>query len=588
MVTDLDLLRSSEKAKQQILAQVEDWQTTLAHFFEENEEYANSYRLIETSARDRNTFTKTRAGETLRSTEALTTSLYRMLTAQDPNYDLWSMSGEDDAKNLYASHIQLRYQDSVLKWKRKLLRSLRGLTLFGTQFVERPWVTVRKFGAIEFEGLDFVPRSLLQSAFDPHVLNPNDSTWSAFIDYVSDDWLRDRAEEDSEHWDGAEIEKAIGLRSDSESSYSKRLSERRQKAGYTDGPKNEVVTFYGRLRDFPREDKRIWCVRILNAEHIISGFGNPSPTGSLPMMSASYIEFENEPLGYGVGKLGRIAQKHLDFNRIRGIDAATWATYMMLLKSRMSGIRNTDIKFKPLGIVEGEDISEAAIRPFGPDIRAIEIAMKMEEGFRSEFQGNTGATPNLQAQTTGASATEAGLAQNEALRRLSVVAEDIGETFIRDYQLEKHFHNLAWLETDQYVALPGIEPVRVNRFNLARKVFIAMKIVTDKDFRPERLKNLMNLYQILSSIRNRPNILVDDSVILNEIVRALDFDPQRVIRDKDNLAPQTALNYLMDAKNRVGNAAQEMGGDITGELDEAGVPSAPTQSTPIGDISVTP
>lgn len=582
MKNDLDLILSSDKAKEQIMAQVEDWQITLAQFFEENEEYANSYRLIETKNQDRNTFTRTRVGETIRSTEALTTSLFRMLTSQDPNYDLVSMTGEEDPSNVYAAHLQLRYQDIVLKWKRKLLRSLRGLTLFGTQFVENPWVTVVRDGKVVFEGLDFVPRSLLQCAFDPHVLTPGDSKWCAFIDYVSDDWLRDRAEEDPLHWNGPQIEKAIeNGKGSTETKYSSRLSQRRQKAGYKDGPKNEVITFYGKLRDFPREDKRMWVVRIVNGTDVVSAFGNPSPTGSLPMKSASYVEFENEPLGYGVGRLGRIAQKHLDFNRIRGIDVATWATYMMFLKNSGSGIQNSSIRFKPLGIVEGGDISENGIRPFGPNLSAVDVALKMEELFRAEFQGNTGATPNLQAQTTRASATEAGLAQNEALRRISVVAEDIGDAFIRDYQTEKHQHNLAWLETDQYLAMPGKSPMRVNRLNLAQNVHIFIRIVTDKDFRPERLGNLMQYKQYLTSVRQRPNILIDDSFIDEEIARSLDIDPKRVIRDQNDLPPANVLNYLVDAQNRVGKAA-EMGGDVVDGLSEA------TMDTPAGPVAVTP
>lgn len=590
MASDLDFIISNEKALQQIVSRLNDWHDNMAPFFEENEEYANSYRLIESTKRASNQFTKTKVGETIRATEALTTSMFRMMTSHDPNYDLISMDGSQTPEQLYAAHLQLRYQDYALKWKRHLLRALRSLTLFGTQFVETPWIRVERFGRLQYEGLGFVPRSLLQCAFDTRVMDANLTPWCAFIDYMTEDQLLDKADEDQEHWNPIQIQKAIDQFKVHSSQISDRISARRQKAGYKDvDDVFEVVTYYGRIRDIPREDKRHWVIRFINEQIPISGFGNPSPTGNLPMQAATYLDFEMEPLGHGVGRLGKIAQRHMDANRIRYLDVATAATYLMWLKSRMSGIANTDIKFKPLGIITGDDITEAGLRPLRPELSSIDVGLKMEEIFKAEHQGNTGATPNLQAEVTDVSATEAGIAQNEALRRVAVTAENIGELFIRDYQIEKHKYNIEWLETDMTMAMEGMEqPLRVNRMNMARNVGLFIKMVTDKDFRPKRLQNMLQAYQLINSIRGRQNLLVDDTEVIKEIFRALDMDPRRIIRDENNVPAQNYLNFMMQAKQTANNQAQELGAESAAKLDEAGAPQMNLADSPVGPVALTP
>ena len=289
--TDLDLILSNDKATEQIVSRLADWQDMLSPFFTDMEEYANCYRLIESGKRSSNQYTQTRVGETIRSTEALTTSIFRMMTSQDPCYDLVSMDGDQSSEELYAAHLQLRYQDEVTKWKKRLLRSVRGCTLFGTQFVETPWIRIERFSQLLYEGLGFVPRSLLLCAFDAHVFDAAETPWIGFIDYLTEDQLLDKAEEDPAHWNPGQIQKAVDLFKVNSSQVSARVGERRQRAGYKDIPIYEIVTYYGRLRDFPREDRRHWCIRFVNEQIVIGAYGNPSPTGKLPFLVGTYLDF---------------------------------------------------------------------------------------------------------------------------------------------------------------------------------------------------------------------------------------------------------------------------------------------------------
>src|SRR6185503_19711503 len=230
----------------------------------------------------------------------------------------------------------------------------------------------------------------------------------------------------------------------------------------------------------------------------------------------------------------------------------------MWLRDRMSGINKGDLKLRPLGVVDTDDMN--GIKALFPDLRGAELGLKIEEIQKAEFQGNTGATPNLQANVTDASATETSIAQNEAIRRVSVVAEELAESFVRDYQTRKHEHNLRWLETDLWMAVTGTEkPIRVNRNTIAPEVDIMARVTTDKDFRPKRIENLLKAYQMLTSIRSRPNVLIDETPVAKEIIAALDVNPRAVFRDVNNIAPNTALNIIMAARQNAGNAAQEMG-----------------------------
>jgi hypothetical protein len=573
--TDLELFLAENervKAVPGIAAKVQGWQTALTDFFNEFGEYATAYRLMETTdGQKTNLSTRTRVGETLRATETLTTSIFRMMTAADPPYDVLNRNLQQTEEQVYAVWLQLRYQDAVMKWKRRLLRATRGLCLFGTQFVEKPWISRIRNGQIVWEGLGFRPRSLLQCAFDPFVMEIEETPWIAFIDYLTKDQLEAMAEDDPANWDPGQVQQAIADQGGTPKN-STYLEARRTKAGYRETPPFEVITYYGRVKDLKREDGRLWQVRMVNEKHVVLARGNPSPTGDLPFGVATYMNFELEPLGIGVGRLNRIAQRHMDENRRRYMDIARMGLMNMWLRDRMSGINKADLKIRPLGVVDTDTMD--GLKALFPDIRGAELGVKLEEILKAESQGNTGASPGLQATVTDASATEASIAQNEAIRRISVIAEDVAESFVRDYQISKHEYNMKWLETDLFLAVTGAEkPVRVNRMNMAPEVDIMARVTTDKDFRPKRIENLIKAYQIVTSIRNRPNALIDDTPIAKEIVSALDVNPRAVFRSPDNIAPNTALNILMEAKQRAGLAQQELGPELPDDGGQGGAPA---------------
>jgi len=577
------MLIENPKPLEQITSRIHTWQEVLSQFFQECEEYANFYRLVEGSKTTPNSFTKTRIGETTRATEALTTSIYRMMTSNEPPYEAVSLNGMQTSEQLAATMILLRWQDYQIKYKRRLLRSIRSGVLFGTTIVETPWATEFKNGRLLWESLNYVPRSLLQCAFEPNVFAIEESPWFAFLDYFHEDQLLDFAQYDPKNWDPIQIQKAIEASKD-KNQISSRLEERRRRAGYRDLPMYEVCTYYGRLRDLPRTDQRLWKIKVINQSVPVYAGPNPSPTGRIPVKVARYVDFELEPLGYGVGRLGRLAQRVLDDNRNQYMDIARMGLMNMWIKDRLAGVKNSELKIKPLGIIEADSID--GLKPYVPDLNLVTMGLKMEEVYRAEHQGNTGATPNLQAQVTDASATESSIAQNEAIRRVSVIAEDMADSLIRDFQMEKHEYNKDWLQSDLMLAVSGMpKPLPVNRRTIARDVELFVRITTDKDFRPKRTEHLMQVFQTLSSVRSIPNINVDILPVLKELVRALDVNPGEVVKSAP--VPNAVLALQMAMKNAQG-AAQELGPEAAARLDEGGAPGMSVADTPVGGVALTP
>lgn len=582
--SDLDLVLASDatqKIAEGIGKKIADWQSALSNFFFEWEEYATAYRLIETTGgKSAQMSTKTRVGETLRATEALTTSIFRMMTAADPPYDIISQNMNQTDEQCYAVWLQLRHQDVQTKWKRNLLRATRGLCLFGTQFVEKPWISHQVGGQIMWEGLGFRPRSLLQCVFDPYVMDLSETPHIAFLDYYTKDQLESLAEDDPNNWDPDQMKKAIESAGGTPK-YSSYLMDRRTRAGYRETPQFEVATYYGRIPGLPRPDGRLWKLKIINETVIVSAGPNPSPIGDLPFEVATYMNFELEPLGIGTGRLSRIGQRHLDENRRRTLDIARMGLMNMWLRDRLSGIIKSDLKIRPLGVVDTDSMD--GLKALTPNLEGAQLGLKLEELFRAEIQGNTGATPGLQASVTDASATEASIAQNEAIRRVSVIAEDVAESFVRDYQISKHEYNMKWLETDLWLSVTGQDkPVRVNRNTMAPEVDIVARVTTDKDFRPKRIENLLKVHQVLTSIRTRPNVFIDETDIVKELVTALDVNPKKVFRTADNIAPNNAINLMMAAKQNAQNGAQEMGPELEAMGGDGGANDQKVMSTGAG------
>lgn len=404
----------------EIKAKVDFWHSRMQTQLYKFNTYADFWRLVKpTSPADLSGFANPQVTETTRATEAIATFLHRALTSANPNFSLTSWNPSTSQEALWQSERVIEWQKTATQYNRKLLRALRSMTLMGTVGIEEPWVKCLP----NLEATDMVPRSLMQMAFDPVSFDIGSSPWHASLDFIAEDVLLQKAREMPEVYDPQMIQSAIGS-SAGEGKMSPEMISRLASAGYfsyASSGKNTskihyMVTYYGPLNDNPNPNGRDWCVSILDDSYIIRG--HESSYAKRPFEFASLNEFEMEPYGYGVGRVAEMMQPEMNANRGRMHDTITFSLFNMWVADRMSNIKTSQLKARPWGIVE-VDGGTKGLEAIRPQLEGVNYGIQLENLMKGEFRSTVGATDNLQAMVTEATATESSIAQNEAVRRLS-------------------------------------------------------------------------------------------------------------------------------------------------------------------------
>jgi hypothetical protein len=524
------------KAHYEIKEKIDYWHSRLVSQLYRFNTYADMWRLIKPPRSGTlDGFANPQVTETTRATEAIATFLHRALTSAQPNFQLLSHNPNVTEESLFKSEIVLDWQQRVTGYNKKLLKGLRSCTLMGTVAVEEPFVSNKPY----YEATDFIPRSLLQIAFDPIAIDIQRSGWHASIDFVTEDMLRDLAQKMPEVWDKEVIEEVC----DSAKQYGNMTPEviaRLAAAGYysfTGGPTTAnvshvfyLVTYYGPLNDNPLPNGQEWVVSVVNDLHIVRA--HPSPYKRRPFVFAHLNEFELEPYGYGVGRVAESLQPEINSNRGRMHDTITFSLFNMWIASRMANIKTSQLKIKPWGVVETDDAE--GLKPIRPQLEGVNFGIQLETLMKNEFRATTGATDNLQALVTEATATESSIAQTEAVRRLSVMAEIIAEPLVREHISKCLENNGTFLDQPFWVANTGDpnKPVRVFPSDFAQDAQVVVKVVNDKDFRPQRNKDLLQFIQVVSSIRSQitPQTIGLLMPFIQEFARGVQVDPNMVLK----------------------------------------------------------
>lgn len=564
----------------EIKSKVDFWQVRMESQLSRFNSYADFYRLIRPPRpKNMDGFANPQSSETTRATEAIATFLYRAMTSANPNFQLLSRNPMVQEESLWKAERVLEWQKTSMNHNRKLLRGLRSGSLFGTLAVEAPWVSNQPF----YEGTDFIPRSLLQMAFDPMAWDISLSGWHASIDVVTPDYLRNLAKQMPQVYDANAIEEAVKISNSANGQMTDKIRARLNAAGYqvyggADSRNAQfcyLVTYYGPLEDNPSPNGRDWCVAIVNDVKIVRG--HESAYRRRPFLFAYLNEFELEPYGYGVGRVAESSQPDMNSNRGRMHDTSTFSLFNMWIADRSANIKTSQLKARPWGVVEAEGGSKG-LEPLRPQLEGINFGLLLEKVMKEEFRATTGATDNLQALVTEATATESSIAQTEAVRRLSVIAENMSESVVRQHTQMMHENNVDFLDKVFWVAATGGDaPQRVFPGELPEDVYVQTKIITDKDFRPQRNKDILQFLQIATSLRNTHPELQNVSVVpwIQELARGVGINPKTAFQNAlpmagpGQMTPGPGPNApLPNAMDRVGDqlGAMEKVRSLAGEL----------------------
>lgn len=601
------------KIKDECIDKVTTWDRRMSSkFFPTYFKGADSWRIKPTDPKNRTKqLFNSKSGETHRGAETLATLWHRMIFANDPPFEaigqgLDSMGLPVSEEDIYATEGVLLEQQKAAEVKRKFLRTLRSLATFGVVTVENPFVSKPYgFGRKNMEYTDWGFRPMTRVPFDTAVYDMRESDFIATIDFISKYMLRNIASLDAEWWDMEVVERHIkdfGKGGISNSSMSSRLKDSRSRAGYydVDAEVYENINYHGRLdhdnsviqnfANYQGVDPKFvdWSVGILDESEICKFHMTQYGDWRTRFLTATYKEFEDEPLGYGIAQIGRRLQRDMDINESMTNDLLTAFTLMMMKVGKYAGYSEKQMVLEPLKIFELEDINQMA--PLTPDPAAFKVALEMINLRREDFRNIIGAQTNLQAQITGASATESGIAQTEAIRGAGVHAELIGEMY-RQYLEISHINNLNYLDEPIWVGLTGAKkPMLVDKNMLPINVGFKVKISTDKDFRPERMKVLTGLLQIEASIRSfiEPEISVNAIRELHhEIWRNAGMNPRALNQPITPMQRMESMAGRMPGQNGpTGQGGQPA--DVQGEQASLGQPGGGEMATPVGPVPTSP
>lgn len=520
-----------ENCHEEIKEKVDFWHSRLRNQLMRFNDHANYWRLIRPSrAADLSGFSNPQVTETMRATEAIATFMYRGMTSAMPNFAFTSTNPNISQEDLWTSEQLIIWQQNATMYRRKLLKACRSVALFGTVAVEEPWIMNLPY----YESTDFVPRSLLQMAFDPMAFDISQSGWHATIEYVTADQLRDMAKRMPDVWDPEAIEAAIETSKDPKS-LSPEVQDRLSKEGYmtysggSSGANSgviQLVNYYGPIKSNPGVEM---CISTVNDLKVVRC--HESVYRRRPFVFAHLNEFELEPYGYGVGRIAEACQPDINANQGRMHDTIMFSLFNMWLVNRTANVKSSQTKIRPWQHVEVDGDPETAMKAIRPQLEGVNFGMLLDKMQKEEFRSTTGASDNLQAMVTEASATESSIAQNEAVRRLSVITENVSETLLREHISKMHENNIAFLDQAFSIAATGrAEQVRVYPASLAPDVEVTTKIVTDKDFRPQRNKDLLQFLQVVTSIRNQNPQMgqVNLAPFVEEFARGVGMNPKLV------------------------------------------------------------
>lgn len=598
-----------DKIVQEVMDKVTTWENRMSPFFEVYFKGADSWRIRPKSKNpNKKGLFNSKSGETHRATETLATVWTRMLTASDPYFQAvaegLSTSGFPiTEEELYATEAVLIKQQRAARFKKKILKVARSLGLMGTVVVEEPYISLPYgFGRKYIEFTDIVFRPMIRTGFDTAVCDINDSDFIFFIDFVSKWMLRNQASLAEDHWDMGKVEKHIeefgsGNSGSNSGTYS-RLQQSRSRAGYydIDAKVFENINYHGRLEPNEvidryaesvglEEDPKFvdWSVGILDGTSVAKFHMTQYGDWHTRAKVVTYKDFEDEPLGYGIAQTGRKLQRQLDISESLMDDRFIFDILNMMKIGKYSGYDSKQFVAEPMKMIELEDVNQLV--PLVGDPRVLTEALNMIALRREDFRNIVGAQTNLQAaKTSSNSATEAALSQTEAIRAASVHAEVIAETLLREHLETSHLNNLNYLDEPIWVAMTGSKkPVLVDKTMLPPNVGFEIKVVTDKDFKPERVRNLLQLFQIIISGSNfMPSTINVLRPVLKEIFRAFEVNPALLNEDVP-IADQLEMKAAKLAN--AGRIPAQLEAEAQGDASGGG---ANMSQTPIGPVPTSP
>jgi len=577
----------SEKIVSYVTERIDDWQTGMSQYFGLWNEWSSHYEMRFQDKDQRPAgISKNVLGEFPRAVNTLADTITTMQTASDPPFELRSKAGigELDESKIFDMENVINDILTNVQYTRYLEKGNRGMCCFGTQIWEKPLVLFPPgTGEKVFEGTALRPLSLLQCAFNTEIYDMDFSDHLSPVMKMNKHILRDMAYSGDGVWDLALVEKAIEESANNSGGTSQSsIDQRRSNAKYNElkSSQVELILYNGRVskevvetpefaamwEKFGRTDDPRFSditIGVLNRRHLARFHPTPYRTWKHLYGIGHYIEWELEPLAHGVGSLASPIQK--DMNKLARLysDVGKFNLFSMMLAGRGSGLKSNSMNVFPFSAIQVDDVNQ--IVPLKPNTDGIGHGINLLKLLIEDFRGVTQASSTLQAVLTGATATESTLAQSSSMRSLSLSARINSDSVIRPY-LRAVITNLL----DQNPYDSRFVPVDV-----------IPKLTTDKDYKPEYAKKLLEFLNFITTIRNVMPIDLNPEPIIHALARSMGINPRLLNK------PRPQADRMLDVLRRLNSGGGKESLALEGELAGAGVPDGNVSDVP-GQVATSP
>lgn len=203
---------------------------------------------------------------------------------------------------------------------------------------------------------------------------------------------------------------------------------------------------------------------VANRRCILKLEANPFWHNMKPYLFCPYVPQEFEFDGIGVGQIGEKLQEELNDTRNQTMDNKTLILMCMWLKSRSSGIKNADLRVRPLGVIATNDMKGLeALRP--PVLTG--VGVNIEGTIKNDLRESVGAPSNLQgiAQSGVGTATEATEINNSAMGRLALTSQLYGELVLKPLLVMAEYLNYQFYDHTKMIRIVGPIGVKFRRLS---------------------------------------------------------------------------------------------------------------------------
>ena len=555
----------NKKIVDEVVTNLTDFETNFSRILKERDLFMDMYlgepfirSATEHRTKDTEGLSRNADSITSESVETLAHATFSMLTSADPNFELNSATGFTSPSQLYKNTQLIKQQLQKIEYKRKLLKHLRSVYLNGTAFIYMPYMSFPSGDPDPaFESCDFQHLPLNQVFWSHHCAELEYSNFWGITDVITSSHLDSMAGADQEGlvWNKNEIERAK-KESDKSESISNEMKLRLNRLGYSNFSKHwEFITRWGPLDAMG--DGKDYIIGIVNRKFLVRLNPSPYPKGVFPIWPTRYIEMDNDPMGRGVGHQLKHPLKLINSNLNRTSDTITFGNLNMAFVGKYSGIDTKRLRPRPWLTMEVDNPQD--YNPIKPDLQSAEMGLKLHEMLLERARNDTGATSTLQAVITEASASEVRIAQNNSMRKVANTSEIFAEPTVRKVVHFLNLNNFMFMDQPVWIRNTGApRPTLMFPNDLIKNVDVTAKVVTDKDFTPQAIKNGLQLIQILSSVRNMVPGDVDIRPIVQDIVRRNGQDPDKIFPAQSEL-PLPPQNPGLPFQSSQGALAKSMG-----------------------------